>query len=237
MRMIVRKQKHGVSMKTFNYLAASLAGSVAFLALAAPASAQVVNPTFTGPRVEAIVGYDINKAGSSIDDDSNSNNDQSFEGVVYGGAIGYDFALGGVVVGAEAELTGSTADTDVQNGQLENAGLGNVDAGRDLYLGARVGFLAQPDLLVYAKGGYTNARYDVRVDSGDFELATNLKTDGYRLGAGIEYAMSPQSFAKIEYRYSNYSRAELNFGDQVTSDRFDIDLDRHQVVLGLGVRF
>ena len=88
-------------MKTLTYTAGALAASAAFIAFAAPASAQAVNPTFTGPRVEAIVGYDINKAGSDIDDDLNDNNDQSFEGVLYGGAIGYDFAFGGVVVGAD----------------------------------------------------------------------------------------------------------------------------------------
>lgn len=224
-------------MKTLNYTAGALAASVAFIALAAPASAQDINTTFTGPRVEAIVGYDINKAGSDIDDDINEDNDQSFEGIVYGGALGYDFAVGGVVVGAEAELTGSTADTDFEDGDFENAGFGNVDSGRDIFLGARVGFLAQPDLLVYAKGGYTNAKYDVRASDGEFELATDLDADGYRLGAGIEYAVGSQSFAKIEYRYSNYSEAELDFGDDVESDSFDIDLDRHQIVLGLGVRF
>lgn len=225
-------------MKKLNITLGALAASAAFAGLAAPASAQAVNPAFTGLRAEAIVGYDMNKAGSDIDDDLNSDNDQSFEGIVYGGAIGYDLGIGGLVVGAEAELTGSTADTDFANGDFENAGLGNVDAGRDLYLGARVGFLAQPDLLVYAKGGYTNARYNLRASDGTARLDTDLDLDGYRLGAGIEYAMSQRSFAKIEYRYSNYSEGELDFtGDNVESSRFGVDLDRHQIVFGYGIRF
>lgn len=226
-------------MKKLNITLGTLAASVAFMGLAAPASAQsAVDGTFTGPRAEVIVGYDINTAGSSIDDDFDDDANESFEGILYGGAIGYDFNLGGLVVGAEAELTGSTADTDFEDGELQNAGFGNVDSGRDIFLGARVGFLAQPDLLVYAKGGYTNARYDVRAGGTDTELQTNLDTDGYRIGAGIEYATSERSFAKIEYRYSNYSRAELDFGgDDIESDRFDIDLDRHQIVAGFGFRF
>lgn len=224
-------------MKKLNISLGTLAASAAFVGLAAPASAQAVNPAFTGPRAEVVVGYDINKAGSDVDDDLNEDNDQSFEGVLYGGALGYDFSIAGLVVGAEAELTGSTADTDFEDGDFENAGFGNVDAGRDLYLGARVGFLAQPDLLVYAKGGYTNASYDIRASDGEEELETDLDLDGYRLGAGIEYAMTERSFAKIEYRYSNYSEGELDLAGEDESDRFGVDLDRHQIVLGYGFRF
>ena len=69
-------------------------------------------------------------------------------------------------------------------------------------------------------------------------LKDNIDTDGYRLGAGLEYAMSPNSFAKFEYRYSNYSEGEVDFdGDLPDSDRFDVDLDRHQIMAGVGVRF
>ncbi|TCD05427.1 porin family protein [Erythrobacteraceae bacterium CFH 75059] len=214
----------------------ALTGSAALFALAAPAAAQTqVNPTFTGPRVEALVGYDINKAGSTVN--TGTADDRSFEGVMYGGAIGYDLGIGGAVIGAEAELTGSTAKSERTLTGIENAGLGDVNAKRDLYVGARVGFLAQPDLLVYAKGGYTNARYDVNAGLGGTALSSRLNADGYRIGGGFEYALSGNSFAKLEYRYSNYSRAEVDFGRNTASDRFDIDLDRHQIVAGFGIRF
>ena len=135
-----------------------LAGGAA-LAVAAPAVAQDADP-FTGLRVEGIVGYDTSRAGSTVDDDGNENNDQSIDGVLYGVGAGYDFNAGGVVLGVEAELSDSTADTEFEDGDFEGFGLGNVSTGRDLYFGARVGVLAQPDLLVYAKGGYTNAPSD-----------------------------------------------------------------------------
>lgn len=223
-----------------NKVLATLLGSVTVAGLATPASAQMFGTggeTFTGPRVEAIVGYDINKAGSDIDDDGNEDNDESFEGIVYGGALGYDFDFNGFVLGAEAELTGSTADVDVNEGDVEDAGFGNVDSGRDFYAGVRAGARVGEQGLAYVKGGYTNARYDVRVNDGTSELSTDLDADGYRLGAGFEYATTERSFAKIEYRYSNYSEAELDFGDGVESDRFDVDLDRHQIVVGYGLRF
>lgn len=214
-----------------------VAGSA--LSISAPAMAQsVVDGTFTGPRVEILGGYDSSSAGSSIDDDSSVDNDQSIEGVVYGGGLGYDFNAGGVVLGVEGEYTGSTADVEFQDGDFEGFGLGNVETGRDLYIGARVGLLAQPDLLVYAKGGYTNAKYNIRSTFGTETFDEDIDADGYRVGAGVEYAMNERSFVKLEYRYSNYSDAEIDYaGDAPDTANFDIDTDRHQVVAGVGFRF
>ena len=62
-------------------------------AVASPAMAQDANPTFTGPRVEAILGYDHTGAGSSVDND-NSRDDQSIDGLLYGVGAGYDVNLG-----------------------------------------------------------------------------------------------------------------------------------------------
>jgi len=211
---------------------------ISLCAIAAPAVAQDSEATFTGPRVEGIIGYDIAKAGSSVDDDANQDNDQSIDGIMYGIAVGYDIDLGGIVVGADAELTDSSADVEFENGDFEGFGFGNVSAGRDLYLGVRAGVKAAPDVLLYAKGGYTNAKFDIRSDDGTTEFNQDIDTDGYRLGAGAEYAMSANSFVKLEYRYSNYSKAEIDFeGDIADSVPFDVDLDRHQVVASYGFRF
>lgn len=207
-------------------------------AVAVPAFAQD-NSAFTGPRVEAILGYDISKAGSSTDNDVDEDDDESVDGLLYGVGIGYDIALGGAVVGIEGEFTDGTAKTEFNDGDFEGFGLGRVETGRDLYVGARAGILATPNTLVYLKGGYTNARYNVRASDGTTELRDNFDTDGWRIGAGAEVAMSENMFAKLEYRYSNYSRGELDFeGEDIPdSDRFDIDLDRHQIVAAVGLRF
>lgn len=213
-----------------------VAGSL--FAFASPAMAQdAADDAFTGFRVEALGGYDVSQAGSSMDDDRPNENDQSIEGVTYGIGAGYDFNAGGVVLGIEGELTDSTAETDFEDGDFEGFGFGSVGAGRDLYVGARVGFLATPDLLVYGKGGYTNAKYDLMATDGTTEYETDINTDGFRVGAGVEYALNQNTFAKIEYRYSNYSEAELDFPDAGTVDLGEVDLDRHQVMAGFGFRF
>ena len=208
-------------------------------ALSAPAMAQdATDGAFTGPRVEAIVGYDVSKAGSSIDDETNNDNDQSIEGINYGIGVGYDINAGGIVLGLEGEYTDSSADVDYDQADPELFGLGDVNAGRDLYVGARVGVLAAPDLLVYAKGGYTNARYNLNGSFDGEDYRAKIDTDGFRVGAGVEYALNTNTFAKVEYRYSNYSSAELDFeNDRTDVEIGEIDTDRHQVMVGFGYRF
>lgn len=210
------------------------------MAVAAPAMAQNVGPAepFTGFHVEALAGYDVSKAGSSIDDDVNEDNDQSIDGFAYGVGAGYDFRMNNFVIGPEAEVTWSTAKTSFEDGDFEGFGIGNVKTNRDIYVGARVGYVVSPQTMVYAKGGYTNAKFDVRNAIGTTDTNRDLDADGWRIGAGVEQAISNNVFAKLEYRYSNYEKGELDYtGDSPDGQRFDLDLDRHQVMAGVGVRF
>ena len=105
------------------------------IAGATPALAQD-GASFTGPRIEAIVGYDHVKI-SGLGSDG---------GLAYGVGAGYDFQLGGAVAGIEAEIS----DASTKESGLK--------AGRDLYAGARIGGAVGANTLLYAKAGYTNAR-------------------------------------------------------------------------------
>lgn len=194
---------------------------------AAPALAQDDEGTFTGPRLEVFGGYDNVQAGDDGSDDA-------AEGVSYGAALGYDFQMGTAVVGIEGEYAGSTAD--ITGSDIDIAGDSfRLEAGRDLYVGGRIGFTVAPTTLLYVKGGYTNFRVQSRYDNGTgtiFDQGVTL--DGWRVGAGIEQKFSllgPSGFIKAEYRYSNYSNIDL---DDVNAE---IDADRHQVVAGIGIRF
>jgi outer membrane immunogenic protein len=70
----------------------------------------------------------------------------------------------------------------------------------------------------------------VEESSGGLVLSASDNMSGYRLGAGVE-ASYGKAFGRIEYRYSDYGR--LKFQDIAT----DIDVRRHQVVVGIGYRF
>ena len=204
-------------------------------AVATPALAQDVGPTFTGPRVEAILGYDHVGAGSDVDN-NNGRDDQSIDGLLYGVGAGYDINLGSAVVGVEGEYTDSTAKSDRYD-LTDQFGFGRVSQGRDLYIGARAGILASPNTLVYVKGGYTNTKLNVLAGDTDETTDTAFKLDGWRIGGGVERAINQNTFAKLEYRYSKYDSAHIDFMDGATSSEFDIDTDRHQVVASVGWRF
>ncbi len=202
----------------------------------APAMAQDASP-FSGPRVEAVVGYDILRPGSSVDIDNAGDLDQSIEDVTYGVGVGYDFDLGAAVVGVEGEYTQTEASTRFDPTTFTGPGVSRFDGGRDLYLGARVGAPVSDNVLLYAKGGYTNASFDVLASDNITELETDVDLDGWRVGAGAEYALNESVFLKTEYRYSNYEEAEFNAPGGMVGDRFAVDLDRHQVMVGVGGRF
>lgn len=194
-------------MRKFAF-AALLAGTIA-----TPALAQDNNPNLGGFHVDGIVGYDR----SNIDNEHAS-------GVTYGVGAGYDFRSGNAIFGVEAEASDSTADRSVTGAVIAGDSL-RVRAGRDLYVGGRVGVGVGGNSLIYAKAGYTNARFRADYDDGtvatvnDFAQRTNL--DGIRAGVGAQIGVGSRAYLRTEYRYSNYQDG----------------VDRHQVVGGFGVRF
>lgn len=187
-----------------------LAALAATLA-ATPALAQDRAP-FTGPRVEVLAGGDRVQGGGDHDD-----------GILYGAAAGYDFALSNSLrAGIEVEATDSTQKECV-SGVIRAGDRLCARSGRDLYAGARIGALVGPKTMVYAKAGYTNARFTAAYDSnaatGSYRDSANV--DGIRLGLGAEHMLGEKAYVKAEYRYSNYKAGG----------------ERHQLLAGLGLRF
>ena len=149
--------------------------AAAAFAVAAPAFAQDAAP-FTGARLGATVGYD--KVRGS-------------DGVTYGGAFGYDYAIAPkITLGAEATLEDSSTK------------FGGVHASRDAAISARIGYVLAPKILAFAKVGYDTTRFET-----DGVGHTNL--EGVRYGGGLEYAVTPKTYLSAEYRRTEY---EGNFG-------------------------
>ncbi|WP_419826630.1 outer membrane protein [Sphingomonas sp.] len=167
-----------------------------------------VNAPFTGLRVEGLVGWD------RFQNHGHSN------GVAYGVAAGYDVQYRRAIVGVEGEFS------DSNQKQCEGAQTA-IDPeicaklGRDFYAGGRVGVAVMPNAMVYGKAGYTNERVRVTYDDGTFRDRAHADLDGVRVGAGVEYQLFSNAYAKAEYRYSNYEQG----------------FSRNQVVGGFGVRF
>ena len=191
--------------------------SIAFAALlaatvATPALAQDESVPFIGPRIEALGGVDQMRG---IRKD---------EGVTYGIGAGYDMQVQGPrgpIFGVEASLTDSTAK--LCNGAATAASPRVcANAGRDIYAGVRAGAPVLPNTLIYAKAGYTNAQFTRTIDRGAGRTRLDKGSyDGWRIGGGIEYALSSNMFVKAEATVSDYT------------DGFA----RRQAVAGFGMRF
>ena len=190
-------------MNSFKLLAgAALLGVVASPAFAAD---------FTGPRVEAHVGWDrVGVDSGGVDDHE--------DGIAYGVGVGYDFALNDrLIAGVEANV--DFFDTDYS--ETIGATTYGLEAKRDFDIAARLGTKVGENALLYAKVGYTNARIKASAVGGGVNISDAENGDGVRLGAGVEYALGTNVYAKAEYRYSNYEGG----------------FDRNQVLTGIGFRF
>ncbi|MFC3213988.1 outer membrane protein [Novosphingobium panipatense] len=150
--------------------------------------------------------------------DSLSAAGDSEEGVYYGVSAGYDMPLsGGMFVG----IQGTVADSSTKSCAAAGAERLCLRTGRDLAAVVRLGTQMGDRSQLYVLGGYTNARLRLTYTDGVNSADVGENADGFRLGAGAQYDLSGNLFAKVEYRYSNY----------------EADFSRHNAVVALGAKF
>lgn len=210
----------------FKYvLAASLA------AAAVPAFAQDTTANFNGPFIGIQGGWqqdrqtvNANVAGVNISA-SNKN-----DGLLYGGQIGYDARVGeNVVLGVEAALTGRTGRGTFSDGTSNYT----LTQGRTIDATARLGYLVDPQGLLYARAGYTNARFNL--DDGFTKDGENR--GGFKIGAGYERMFATNVSARLEYNYSGFGSEDLTGFATGVVNSADLKLNRHAVTAGLNFRF
>jgi len=201
----------------FKFLAA-----VAFTSLiATPALAQDES-SFSGFNLAVLGGYDSVHLSDGADSESKGD-------FMYGVSLGYSADLGSAVVGIEAEVSDSGVSESIADVLVAGDEI-SASAARDLYVGVRAGAKFAPNVLLYAKGGYTNARLELTYDDGVDVFSEGENLDGFRLGAGLEYSFDRFGL-RAEYRYSDYG--DITSGG-VSSG---IDFKRHQAVVALVGKF
>lgn len=190
-----------------------------------------------GFHVEGVVGYDSTKGTVDYEDSAfpaDNFEDSGSEGsVLYGINAGYDFGLGSNTIGVEvgAEWTDSKRCEEVFGGDEACASLK-----RNLYVGLKGSTRLTPSTALTAGVGYVNGKAGVSYTDPTTpadNFAFSEDRDGYRLSLGLEQTLSANTFAKLEYRYSDYK--DVNFVDGTES--LSLGFVRHQVVAGVGVRF
>lgn len=158
-----------------------LAAAAVAVLTAGTASAQS-NDNFLGVRGELHAGA------------ADVRNARDVEELRYGVTVGVDAPLGDrFTLGVETEAS-NVFDND----------------GRELGVGARLGYAATDNVLLYGRAGYVN-----------LDDARRHTLDGLALGAGAEWRLGERSFVSTEYRYTDFNQ----------------NVDSHGVRVGLGVRF
>lgn len=220
---------------------------VAALALSST-SAQAQD--LSGFRIEGRAGWEQNRAEATVpnpEDDEDETGDEFLVGsekeseFAYGFELGYDAQIGeSLVLGAYAGL--DLSDTLICSELVEDD-LACLDSGRTFTLGVRAGVPIGGSSMIYAKGGYSNGKfnadYDPDLSDNDDEEPGEVfdfseKRDGYHLGAGAEIGLTMGLYAKLEYVYSDFGSSSYRL-DEDTS--LDVSSDRHQLLAGVGLRF
>ncbi|WP_448663443.1 outer membrane protein [Sphingomonas sp. CJ20] len=184
------------------------------MAASAPAFAQEATD-FAGPRVDASIGLDQLRFDlASVGQDGRAK--QSDLG--YGLTIGYDAAVAPrVLLGIEGGV--NLSDNHYVTGDATTGG--ELRQRRELTLAGRIGTPLTANTLLYGKVGYANLQVREDQTVAGVTASDRRDLDGVLLGTGIEVKMSPTTYWKSEYRYTNYA-------DGVASNK---------VTTGVGIRF
>ena len=175
------------------------------------------------------------------------NGDSNFAGLTTGNNSNGRF-LGGLQVGADYQFAPNwVIGLEGQYSWLANNNNGVIFPGGFVYtnnqraLGSvtgRVGYTWGP-ALVYVKGGYAYSDNNDSLTLGGVPAAfalDNGHSNGYTVGAGVEYLFAQNWSAKVEYQY--YDFGKTNFVTPVALTGFGSTRnDEHTVKAGLNYRF
>lgn len=163
-------------------------------------------------------------------------------GFAAGGTVGYNYQLtpgNGLVLGVEGDI----GYTDIGNRIRVGFPGGNasVKAETDSYLGTirgRLGY-AMGSWLFYATGGwaFTEAKLGAGA-TGLGSFSTTRSLDGYTVGAGVEYAITPAMSVKAEYLYMDFDKKRYAFPQLGTpAPVLNASPDVHLLKVGLNYKF
>ena len=160
-------------------------------------------------------------------------------GVIGGGQVGVNYEFAPWVVGVEGawSVTNLSGYSTVMTGTV--AALERATSA-PLWIAAatgRFGYAAN-DLLFYAKGGFAwmQVRYgqDILGPAGTGNTQSISDTrHGFTAGAGIEYGMTENLSARLEYDYFDFGSRTYNFFQTPASIKSQL----HELTVGINYRF
>ena len=204
------------SVAALGLVAAGAASAADLPSRKGPVAAPVYVPAFTwtGFYVGANAGYGWGNVNASSTWAGRTVAIGDTDGFIGGGQIGYNYQMGQFVLGLEADLqaadlsTGSNAFGD----RVKTDYFGTVRA--------RVG-VAFDRFLPYITAGwaYGNVKSSFSDLAGNIYSNDKSHTGGYAVGAGLEYAVTNNIIAGVEYMYVDLGEKNvLNTGVKIGND-------------------
>lgn len=181
-----------------------IAAMAAMAASVAPAAAQ----EWTGVYVGAHTGYgfgDVDQPWGAVGGPFSSPQDSAdVDGWIYGLQGGFNWDLGGWVIGGE--LQGSWGDREGDDGG-SGGDVNGVDINSEWSIRARAGYLISPTLLLYGTAGWVSMDVDATAPG---ESASET-IEGWTYGVGGEWAFNQSWSGVIEWRTDEMDETRFSF--------------------------
>ncbi len=167
--------------------------------------------------------------------------------LIGGFQAGYDKQFGKYVLGVQAMLDLSNIDTPTQYPDFPDEHLNSTLKSVGTLTG-RVGYLYEPELLLYAKGGLAFAKVkhtdNYQVDVDPFYGESTNTQSGFTIGAGFEYELNAHMSILAEYNHLDFGKktTSLNYtGTGIwwdsTSWKYEYKHHLDSVLVGVNYRF
>ena len=147
-------------------------------------------PTWAGFYVGAMGGYASQDGGDLL----------SQKGGFAGGTVGYNWQMGSLVLGIEADAAWADINDSIGVPGIATFGSKIQDMGT---VRGRVGY-AVNQVLFYGTGGYAWADNKATLTAGPLSFSESQVHSGWVVGAGVEYMFLPHWSLKGEYLYRSF---------------------------------
>lgn len=156
-------------------------------------------------------GLMVNRLDASFQG-GNASLDNGGQGLLGSVLAGGDYQINDdVVVGLMGDLTWPGMQSVLTAGGGGGSATTTTRTNMGWNLLGRVGWLATPQALLYALGGYSNQSFTTTgyAGSGATLFSSEDRLSGFVVGSGVEFMIAPGWSTRLEYRYSQYETHTL----------------------------
>ena len=188
----------------------------------APAAAIAIN-NWGGFYLGAMGGYA----------QENSSGIGTLSGGFAGGTAGYNWQMGNIVLGVEADAAWADIGARVGNPALSALETRIRDMGT---VRGRVGY-AFDQVLIYGTGGYAWADNRMTASLLGVSVSDSHIHSGWTVGAGVEVMFAPKWSVKAEYLYRSFQSETYNFPGIIAGGVASGTLNLNSVQVGVNYHF